>query len=80
MDVLEYENNCDWHYELRDTYPSIPYFPDKGFRVLPGGWQDIKAAHALNNYAQQHQSERMLGYLCTTWGLSNPVKYPIGDL
>src|SRR5499426_3049811 len=26
---------CPWHYVVRDSYPSIPMFLDKGFRVLP---------------------------------------------
>ena len=27
---------CDWHYEPGDDYPSVRYFQEKGFRVLPG--------------------------------------------
>ena len=29
---------CDWHYELREEYPSLPLFLEKGFRVLPTSW------------------------------------------
>jgi hypothetical protein len=63
---------CDWHYELRESYPSVPYFQEKGFRVLPGGWRNDKAVAALIEYARQHQAGRMLGYLCTTWGAARP--------
>ena len=59
---------CDWHYTLRDDYPSIPLFLDKGFRVWPSGWKEVEATEALIDFARQHQSERMLGHLCTTWG------------
>ncbi len=58
---------CDWHYGLRDEYPSVPYFQQKGFRVLPSSWKDVKAALALRDYAARHATEKMLGHLCTTW-------------
>jgi hypothetical protein len=63
---------CDWHYTLRDEYPSVPLFLQKGFRVWPGGWREVEAVEALIDYAQQHADERMLGYLCTTWGAAQP--------
>ncbi len=59
---------CDWHYEERTEYSSVPFFQEKGFRVWPGGWKNVAAAGLLLDYAMQHASERMLGYLCTTWG------------
>ena len=59
---------CDWHYTLRDAYPSIPLFLEKGFCVWPGGWREVAASEALIAYARQHQDARMLGHLCTTWG------------
>lgn len=58
---------CDWHYGLRDEYPSVPYFQKKGFRVLPSSWKDARAALALKGYAERHATERMMGHLCTTW-------------
>jgi hypothetical protein len=63
---------CDWHYELRESYPSIPIFLDKGFRVIPGGWREVAAVEALIGDAQKHRHERLLGYLCTTWGAAKP--------
>jgi len=59
---------CDWHYERREEYPSIPMFIEKGFRVLPGGWRDVKATKSLIRYSQNQNSPLMLGYLFTTWG------------
>ncbi len=59
---------CDWHYELREDYPSVPLFIEKGFRVWPGGWKNVEAAQALLKDALGYASPQMLGYLCTTWG------------
>jgi hypothetical protein len=60
---------CPWHYELRENYPSIPMFIEKGFRVLPAGWNKVDATRALVNYSRQHAGEKLLGYLFTTWGV-----------
>jgi hypothetical protein len=64
---------CDWHYEKRAEYASVPLLLDQGFRVWPSGWQPLEAARALSDYARQQKNPRMLGYLCTTWG---KVKIP----
>jgi N-acetyl-beta-hexosaminidase len=64
---------CDWHYTLRDDYPSIPFFLEKGFRVLPSGWKDVEATKAFIAFSQKYRdNRRMLGYLCTTWGAVKP--------
>ena len=60
---------CDWHYEKLDDYPSVRYFQDKGFRVWPAGWNNAEAARALVRCAGRNATERMLGYLGTTWTL-----------
>ena len=60
---------CDWHYESRESYPSIPLFIEKGFRVLPSGWKDVGATKAFINYSRKHKSPKMLGYLFTTWSV-----------
>jgi hypothetical protein len=49
------------------SYPSVPLFLDKGFRVLPTSFRDVKAAKKLIDYSLSFPSERMLGHLCTTW-------------
>lgn len=58
---------CDWHYGLGEKYPSVDFFQEKGFRVLPTSWKDEKAAVALLQYSFQNESDLMLGHLCTTW-------------
>jgi len=63
---------CDWHYGLRDDYPSIRYFQEKGFRVWPSPWRDMKAAETLMACAQRDATDKMLGILCTTW-MSDPM-------
>jgi hypothetical protein len=59
---------CPWHYELKEAYPSIPLFLDKGFRVLPASWRKLDASKALIEYSRKFQSPKMLGHLFTTWG------------
>jgi len=70
---------CPWHYELRDSYPSIPMFLDKGFRVLPAGWNKLEAARALIEYSRQYDSPKLLGYMFTTWGVKKEtlVDFPV---
>jgi hypothetical protein len=59
---------CDWHYGKQTNYPSVPFLLEKGFRVWPSGWQPLEATRAFSAFARQQRHERMLGYLCTTWG------------
>ena len=60
---------CPWHYEQRESYPSIPMFIEKGFRVLPAGWKSVEATTALIGFNKAHAGPRMLGYMFTTWGV-----------
>lgn len=64
---------CDWHYEIRDKYESIPMFLKKGFRVWPAGWKKLEATRALVEYSRNLNNRRMLGHLNTTWG-AVPIK------
>jgi hypothetical protein len=64
---------CPWHYELKESYPSIPMFIDKGFRVLPAGWKNIEATTALIRFSKLQSSPKMLGYMFTTWGVKKEV-------
>jgi hypothetical protein len=59
---------CDWHYELRTNYPSVPFLVEKGFRVWPSGWKSLPAAQAFSEFSRQQKSSLVVGYLCTTWG------------
>ncbi len=60
---------CPWHYEKRETYPSIPMFLEKGFRVLPASWNKVDATQALIEYSRMQASPKLLGHLFTTWGV-----------
>ena len=60
---------CPWHYEVRESYPSIPMFIAKGFRVLPAGWKNVDATKALMTYGRTQVDEKMLGHMFTTWGV-----------
>jgi hypothetical protein len=59
---------CPWHYEKRASYPSVPMFAEKGFRVLPASWRKLDASKALVEYCHGLHSPRVLGHLFTTWG------------
>ena len=59
---------CPWHYELRDSYPSIPVFLEKGFRVLPASWNKVDASEKLIRYSLELNKPKMIGHLFTTWG------------
>jgi hypothetical protein len=58
---------CDWHYETPADFPSVKYFQDKGLRVWPSGWRTVENARRLANCALHNQSNKMVGYLATTW-------------
>lgn len=58
---------CDWHYEPRDDYPSVPHFQDKGLRVLVSPWRDPAAARALILRALETATDKLLGVLFTGW-------------
>jgi hypothetical protein len=58
---------CDWHYERMKSYPSIPLLLNKGFRVLPTSFRDVKQTKKLIDFSLAFPSERMLGHLCTIW-------------
>ncbi len=59
---------CDWHYEPRPAYESVPMFLEKGFRVWPASWKNAEASKALVDYSLTQKNPRMLGHLNTTWG------------
>lgn len=58
---------CDWHYSLREDYPSVRFFQQQGFRVLPATWKNPEAAVALIRAARRNATEKMLGILFTGW-------------
>jgi hypothetical protein len=58
---------ADWHYETRDSYPSLSLFLDKGFEVLPTSWKDVEASRKLIEYARGLERPGILGHLFTSW-------------
>jgi hypothetical protein len=58
---------CPWHYEVHESYPSVPLFVEKGFRVLPASWKKVDAVKALIQASAKVDSPKMLGHLFTTW-------------
>jgi len=66
---------CDWHYERsyekqgkkQATFPSVRIFIDKGFRVLPTSFRDVKVVKMFIDQSLAVSSDRMLGHLCTIW-------------
>ena len=69
---------CDWHYEWRKEYPSLPYLAGKGFRIWPSGFTPVKASQSFSDYAHSHGSN-VIGYLATTWNqttISNSPNWP----
>jgi thiol-disulfide isomerase/thioredoxin len=70
---------CDWHYEWKTNYPSLPYLTGKGFRVWPAGFLPLKAAAAFSDFAQHEKNNQIIGYLATTWNetsISNSPDWP----
>ena len=66
---------CDWHYERkyplqptrRSTFPSVEIFVDKGFRVLPTSFRDVKVVRSFIDQSLAVPSDKVLGHLCTLW-------------
>ncbi len=65
---------CDWHYEKRESYPSVPLFLEKGFHVWPSGWQPLESTKAFSNYSRELRktNPNIVGYLCTAWSRAKP--------
>jgi hypothetical protein len=71
-DIIE----CDWHYEWRKNYPSVPYLTGKGFRVWPSGFLPLKAAEAFSDFSQQQTNALVIGWLATTWNETSIADSP----
>ena len=59
---------CDWHYQKRTNYPSVPFLLEKGFRVWPASWQPLDGAKAFSAFAHGQRNQNLLGFLVTVWG------------
>lgn len=69
---------CDWHYENSyagkpATYPSVRLFQDKGLRVWPSAWNSEENVRLIMQAALKDRTDRMVGYLATTWIGTQPV-------
>jgi hypothetical protein len=58
---------CDWHYDPKEAYLSIPMFMEKGFRVLPCSYINVEGAKALIKYSLRQQNPKMIGHVFTSW-------------
>lgn len=70
---------CDWHYEGKHNYPSVPFLVGKGFRVWPSGFLPLKATRAFSDFSFAQNTNAVIGYLCTTWNetsISNSPNWP----
>ena len=65
---------CDWHYKQMESYPSVPMFLEKGFKVLPSSFREPKAVEAFIKYSYSLDHPGMLGHLFTTWSLVDQDK------
>jgi hypothetical protein len=59
---------CDWHYNLRESYPSISMFLEKGFKVIPCSYRNPLAAKLLIKHSLREDHPNMLGHMFTSWG------------
>jgi hypothetical protein len=66
---------CDWHYEWRKEYPSVPYLVAKGYRVWPSGFLPLKAAQQFSDYSRG-QGTNVVGWLATTWNQTSITNSP----
>ncbi len=58
---------CDWHYDERDSYPSLEIFAKRGFRVWPTVWKQPRTAEVFLAQARARRDARVLGALATIW-------------
>ena len=69
---------ADWRYEAHRSYgydsansnfPSVGKFLDKGFRVWPTSWSDVKGTTELimTGNREQVRTGRVIGHLYSTW-------------
>lgn len=66
---------CDWHYEWKTNYPSVPLLAGRGFPVWPAGFLPLKAAGQFSDFALAHRSQ-VVGYLATTWTETSITNLP----
>lgn len=58
---------CDWHYDPRDSYPSLDILLKRGFRVWPTVWKQPETAKVFLGQARAKRDPRIVGALATIW-------------
>ncbi len=59
---------CDWHYDWRETYPSLRILPAHGFRMWPTVYSDLRGARKFMADAQARRDPKhILGVLTSIW-------------
>jgi hypothetical protein len=72
---------ADWRYEAkqryryddaRETFPSVGEFIDKGFRVWPTSWAEVKGTRDLvwTGNMEQARTGKVMGHLYSSWLMS----------
>ena len=68
----------DWHYDPRETYPSVEFFKSRGFQAVGCTWYNPRNIFSFSTYAARQSA---LGMMQTTWTGFEPAeqvlrKYP----
>lgn len=68
----------DWHYDSRETYPSVEFFKSHGFQVVGCTWYNPRNIFSFSAHAARQSA---LGMMQTTWTGFEPAeqvlrKYP----
>ena len=71
---------CDWHYGRREDYPSVRFFQEQGFRVLPATWKNPDGAVALIRCSRSEATQKMLGLLFTGWSAGGNGEHLLAGL
>jgi hypothetical protein len=58
---------ADWQYLPSKNFPSVKLLADRGFRVWPSTWRNLRAARGLRDAVVGNGSGRVLGMLFTCW-------------
>lgn len=64
---------CDWHYVVKESYPSLELFADKGFRHVICPWRELPATQAFLQDASRQENSLFQGVLQTSWCNSGAV-------
>ncbi|MBR2024459.1 MAG: family 20 glycosylhydrolase [Clostridia bacterium] len=58
---------CDWHYDMKNKYPSVDIFGENGFEIMISPWREKENSISFINYAKTHDKGHIRGLLTTTW-------------